>query len=59
MSSRISQLNLIDILYTAFANSEYEYCLEQLSKTHIRKPSALHKPMLGSETHGAPISSRY
>ncbi len=38
MSSRISQLNIIDILYTAFANSEYEYCLEQLSKTHISKP---------------------
>lgn len=39
MSSRISQLNIIDILYTAFANSEYEGCLEQLSKTHIKKPS--------------------
>lgn len=40
MSSRISQLNVIDILYTAFANSEYEYCLAQLSKTHIRKISS-------------------
>ncbi len=39
MSSRISQLNIIDILYTAFANSEYERCLEQLSKTHIKKPT--------------------
>lgn len=39
MSSRISQLNIIDILYTAFANSEYEYSLEQLSRTHIRKPT--------------------
>ena len=38
MSSRISQLNIIDILYTAFANREYERCLEQLSRTHIRKP---------------------
>lgn len=37
MSSRISQLNIIDILYTAYANSEYEYSLSQLSKTHIRK----------------------
>ena len=46
MSSRIAQLNLIDILYTAFANSEYEYCLEQLSRTHIRKPSSMRKPML-------------
>lgn len=43
MSSRISQLNIIDILYTAFANSEYEYCLDQLSKTHISKPSPLKK----------------
>lgn len=38
MSSRISQLNVIDILYTAFANGEYEYCLQQLSRTHIDKP---------------------
>ena len=45
MSSRISQLNIIDILYTAFANSEYEYCLEQLSRTHIRTPASLRKPM--------------
>ncbi len=38
MSSRMSQLNIIDILYTALANREYEESLEQLSKTHIRKP---------------------
>ena len=38
MSSRISQLNIIDILYTAYANSEYDYCLEELRKTHIEKP---------------------
>lgn len=44
MSSRISQLNIIDILYTAFANSEYEYSLEQLSRTHIRKPTENKKP---------------
>lgn len=37
MSSRISQLNVVDILYTAFASREYEYCIEQLSKTHIQK----------------------
>lgn len=43
MSSRISQLNIIDILYTAFANSEYEYSLEQLSKTHIRKAASMKK----------------
>lgn len=50
MSSRISQLNIIDILYTAFANSEYEYCLEQLSRTHIRKPAAMRKPIADRET---------
>ncbi len=38
MSSRMSQLNIIDILYTALANSHYEESLEQLSKTHIHKP---------------------
>lgn len=37
MSSRISQLNIIDVLYTAFANSEYDYCIRQLKKTHINK----------------------
>lgn len=39
MSSRISQLNIIDILYTAFVNSEYENSMEQFSRTHIPKPS--------------------
>lgn len=38
MSSRISQLSIIDILYTALANEQYEESLEQLSRTHIRKP---------------------
>lgn len=38
MSSRISQLNIIDILYTALANDAFDASLEQLSKTHIRKP---------------------
>lgn len=38
MSSRISQLNLIDILCTALANEQYEKSLSQLTKTHIRKP---------------------
>ena len=38
MSSRMSQLNIIDILYTALANREYYDSVEQLSKTHIRKP---------------------
>ncbi len=38
MSSRISQLNIIDVLYTALANSQYEESLDQLAKTHIEKP---------------------
>lgn len=39
MSSRMSQLNIVDILYTALANESYEESLNQLSKTHIRKPA--------------------
>ena len=38
IASRTSQLNIIDILYTALANNDYEASLEQLSRTHIRKP---------------------
>ena len=38
MSSRMSQLNVVDILFTALANEEYEQSVEQLSRTHIRKP---------------------
>lgn len=37
MSSRISQLNVIDILYSLYASTQYEKSLEQISKTHIRK----------------------
>ncbi|SDC35681.1 transcriptional regulator, RpiR family [Pelagirhabdus alkalitolerans] len=39
MSSRISQLNLVDILYTAYVNRQYEKSLEILEKTQIRKES--------------------
>ena len=38
MSSRMSQLNIIDILCTALANREHEETLQQLSRTHIHKP---------------------
>lgn len=38
MSSRMSQLNVIDILYTALANEQFEDSLAQLSRTHIHKP---------------------
>ena len=41
MSSRISQLNIIDILFTAYANSAYECCLSQLSGT-LAAPAAAH-----------------
>ena len=37
MSSRISQLNIIDILYTGYANRHYEQSLEMIARTHIRK----------------------
>ena len=40
MSSRLSQLNVIDILYTALANDSYEQTVEQLSRTHIHKPGS-------------------
>lgn len=40
MSSRIAQLNIIDILYTALANDQYERSLDQLSRTHIHKPDS-------------------
>lgn len=38
MSSRISQLNLVDILYTAYATRTYDASIAKLSKTHIYKP---------------------
>ncbi|GIP36503.1 MurR/RpiR family transcriptional regulator [Paenibacillus sp. J2TS4] len=37
MSSRISQLNIIDILYTGYVNTQFEKSLEKISKTHIQK----------------------
>ena len=40
MASRTSQLNIIDILYTALANDSYEETLDQLSRTHIHKPGS-------------------
>ena len=37
MSSRMSQLNVVDILFTILANADYERSLTQLSRTHIEK----------------------
>lgn len=39
MSSRIAQLNIIDILYTGFLNRQYESSLTQFQRTHIDKTS--------------------
>lgn len=38
MSSRISQLNVVDILFTLYVNQDYDACLRQFEKTHIHKP---------------------
>lgn len=37
MSSRISQLNMIDILYAAYVNQNYEECIKRISVTHVEK----------------------
>lgn len=37
MSSRICQLNIIDILFTGYLNIQYEKSLEQIARTHIQK----------------------
>ena len=36
-SSRISQLNVVDILYTAYVNTDYEAFLGRFNKTYIDK----------------------
>lgn len=41
MSSRISQLNMVDILYTAYVHRRYDECMEQFRKTHIVKGEEL------------------
>ena len=38
MSSRLAQLNAVDILYTAYASLHYEDTLRKLTLTHIYKP---------------------
>lgn len=37
MSSRLSQLNVVDIIYSAFCSAHYEYCINTLARTHIHK----------------------
>lgn len=41
MSSRLSQLNVIDILYTAYARLDHEANLRRLTRTHIFKPGSV------------------
>lgn len=38
MSSRIAQLNIVDILFTAMIYKEFDSSMEQVIKTHISKP---------------------
>ena len=38
MSSRISQLNIIDILFIAYAIREYDISVERLKRNYIEKP---------------------
>lgn len=35
MSSRISQLNMVDILYSTYINKHYERCMQILPKTYV------------------------
>ena len=37
MLSRISQLNINDILYSGIVNSNYDECIKQFVLTHIEK----------------------
>ncbi len=37
MSSRISQLNIIDILYTACANKNYDESIRRIQATYMKK----------------------
>ena len=52
MASRISQLNIIDILYTALNNLSFDASLDQLSKTYIQKPNAEDSPEAQKTPHG-------
>lgn len=37
LSSRMAQLNVVDILYAAFVNAEYDACMKRFVRTHIYK----------------------
>ena len=37
MSSRIAQSNIIDILYSAYVNKNYDTCVPKIIRTHFSK----------------------
>ncbi|MBP3521474.1 MAG: MurR/RpiR family transcriptional regulator [Oscillospiraceae bacterium] len=37
LSSRMAQLNVVDILYAAYVNAEYDHCMKRFVRTHIFK----------------------
>ena len=37
LSSRMAQLNVVDVLYAGFVNAEYDYCMKRFVHTHIFK----------------------
>lgn len=37
LSSRMAQLNVVDILYAGFVNADYDYCMKCFVRTHIFK----------------------
>ncbi len=41
MSSRMAQLNVVDILFSALTNDSYEQAMDQFSRTYISKGGAL------------------
>lgn len=42
MSSRVSQLNVIDVLFTAYVNKNYDSCMNKFSKNQIQKGKNRH-----------------
>ena len=51
MSSRLSQLNVMDILYTAYASRMHDDTMRRLTRTHIYKPGE--KPEAWEEMYAA------
>lgn len=50
LSSRMAQLNVVDILYAAYVNVEYDHCMRRFVRTHIFKEeekTAVGEPLYG------------